>query len=175
MKKLWAAPVILVLVLVFLVDGGMLLRGVNEDPHENLRKAVVTGYISGDSIRVTMEDGTKCSVKLAGAYAPSSGEDFKLALEFTTSRLPLGTTVYLEKAVKSMEYIKSDYIMGYVWLKKPSKVPDEEEVKKGLYDAVIVCEGYGYSIPPWFNGYYNNYIEGFSKVAKKQGKGLWAQ
>jgi hypothetical protein len=58
-------------------------------------------------------------------------------------------------------------------MNEPSKDPRIDEMKSNLYDARIVIDGFGYSIPSWYDSYYNNYIEEYGKYASKNNIGLW--
>lgn len=142
---------------------------------EYVEKAVVTGHVSGSIIKVEMENGQKCSVQLAGAVTPFSGKEFDQAYEYTAKELPIGREIFLERAYNSLEFSNSKYKIRYVWKSKPNKNPGLEEIRNNLFDAKIVMEGIGYSIPSWDKGYYCNYIVELGQFASKNRKGLWLE
>jgi hypothetical protein len=104
---------------------------------------------------------------------PFSGKDFDASYEYSLEKLPEGKTVFLERALNFAEFKRSEYIIRYIWMIEPSKEPGIDEIKNNLYDARIVMDGLGYSIPSWYDSYYNNYIEEFGEFASKNKIGLW--
>ena len=153
--------------------GYMSEEETNESSRKNVEKAVVVGHVSGSVIKVEMKNGLECNVQLAGAFTPFSGKDFDVSYEYSLDKLPAGKTIFLERAFNFAEFKGSEYIIRYVWMNEPSKDPGIEEIKNNLYDARIVMDGLGYSIPSWYDSHYNNYIEGFGKYASKNRLGLW--
>lgn len=140
---------------------------------KHIEKAVVLGHLSGSVVRVRMINGSEYSVQLAGAFTPFSGKDFEKSFEYSRENLPAGMTIFLERASNYIELKGSNYIIRYVWLNEPGEAPKNEEIKNNLYDARLVMDGYGYSIPSWYNSSYNNYIGELGKYASKNKLGLW--
>lgn len=140
---------------------------------KNIEKAVVVGHVSGSVIKVKMENGLECNVQSAGAFTPFSGKDFDVSYEYSLEKLPVGKTIFLERALSFPEFKSSEYKLRYIWMSEPSKDPEIDEIKNNLYDARIVVDGLGYSIPAWYDSYYNNYIEEFGRYASKNRLGLW--
>jgi hypothetical protein len=144
-----------------------------QSTRKNVEKAVVVGHVSGSVIKVKMVSGLECNVQLAGAFTPFSGKDYDASYEYTLEKLPVGKTIFLERAFNFAEFKGSEYKIRYIWMNEPSKDPGIDEIKNNLYDARIVMDGFGYSIPSWYDSYYNNYIEEFGKYASKNRLGLW--
>jgi hypothetical protein len=144
-----------------------------QSSRRNVEKAVVVGHVSGSVIKVKMENGLECNVQLAGAFTPFSGKNFDASYEYSLEKLPAGKTIFLERAFNFAEFKHSEYKIRYIWMNEPSKDPGIDEIKNNLYDARIVMDGFGYSIPSWYDSYYNNYIEEFGKYASKNRLGLW--
>jgi micrococcal nuclease len=144
-----------------------------QSSRKNVEKVVVVGHVSGSVIKVEMQNGLECNVQLAGAFTPFSGKDYDASYEYSLEKLPEGKTIFLEKALNFAEFMGSEYKIRYVWMNEPSKDPEIDEIKNNLYDARIVLDGFGYSIPSWYDSYYNNYIQEFGKYASKNKLGLW--
>lgn len=179
--------VVLFLMLIFslfiqvYITGGNSIMLFPENPEKkaaqtsdrDFEKAVVVGHISGSIIRVKMENELECTVQLAGAFTPVSGKGFDESYEYSIEKLPVGKIIFLEKVYNFIEYKNSEYKIRYIWMKKPSNNPEINEIKNNLYDARIVADGFGYSIPSWYDSNYNNYIEEFGRYASKNRLGLW--
>lgn len=153
--------------------GFMLEEETTQASRKNIEKAVVVGHVSGSVIKVKMENGIECNVQTAGAFTPFSGKDFDTSYEYSLEKLPVGKTIFLERALNFAEFKSSEYKIRYIWMSEPSKDPEINEIKNNLYDARIVNDGFGYSIPAWYDSYYNNYIEEFGRYASKNRLGLW--
>lgn len=156
-------------------NAGYLSRSKDSPIAGEIERAVVTGHLSGSVIKVEMENGQKCSVQLAGAVTPFSGKGFDLAYEYAASGLPVGREIFLERAFNSLELKDSEYKIRYVWMKKPGKNPKADEIRDNLFDARIVMDGFGYSIPSWDNSIYGTYIEELGQYALKNRMGLWQE
>lgn len=146
---------------------------VFQSSEKKFENAVVIGHLSGSVIKVKLDNGLECNIQLAGAFTPFSGEDFDASYKYSMEKLPAGKRVFLEKAFNFIESKDSEYKIRYIWMNEPSKNPGTDEVKNNLYDARIVADGLGYSIPSWYGSNYNNYIEEFEKYASKNSFGLW--
>lgn len=140
---------------------------------KNVERAVVVGHVSGSVVKVKVKNGLEYNVQLAGAFTPFSGKDYDASYEYSLEKLPVGKTIFLEKAFNFAEFKRSEYKIRYIWMSEPSKDPGIDEIKNNLYDARMVMDGLGYSIPSWYDSYYNNYIEEFGKYASKNKLGLW--
>jgi micrococcal nuclease len=104
---------------------------------------------------------------------PSSGSEFDNALNYANMMLPEGKVVFVERQYRKNLLDSSNYIIGYLWMEKPSVNPGEMEIRKKLFDASLVLSGFAFAIPPWGEAYYNNYIEGYENEARKSGIGIW--
>lgn len=96
----------------------------------------------------------------------------KEASNFTKSKLT-NKTVYLQKDVSDRD--RYNRILRYVWLERPkSNNPTNEEIKKNMYNAILVKDGYGKiaTFPPDIK-----YVELFKKLdrsAREQNLGMWS-
>lgn len=182
-KVLINSILILAVLLVFSLLVEVYISGINigyitenaavNSSEKKIEEGVVVGHVSGSIIKVKMENGLECNVQLAGAFTPFSGKDFDASYEYSIKKLPVGRKIFLERAFNFMEFKNSEYKIRYVWMNEPSNNPEINEIKNNLYDARIVADGLGYSIPSWYDSYYNNYIEEFGKSASKNRLGLW--
>lgn len=165
------------LIQFYLAEGNSIIflseKKNNQTSEKNVEMAVVSGHISGSIIKVEMEDGSECSVQIAGAFTPLSGKEFDASYKYALEMLPVGRMVFLERAFNFLESKDSEYRIRYIWLDEPSNNPKINEIRNNLYDAGIVADGFGYSIPSWYDSYYNNYIEELGKYASKNKLGLW--
>lgn len=92
------------------------------------------------------------------------------ATAFTRKRL-LGKTVYLEKDVSEKD--RYGRVLRYVWLVVPPAKPTKGQVRKHLFNAILVLEGYAQvaTYPPDVK--YADLLVGFQREAREAGRGLW--
>lgn len=143
---------------------------------KKFEKAIVSKHVDGDTIYVKFDDGKEEKVRLIGIDTPETvhpNKDIecygKEASEFTKDKL-LGKTIYLEKDVSETD--KYGRLLRYVWLDIP-KEANKEEIKKYMFNAMLVIEGYAKAstFPPDVK--YADYFNQFQKEAIEQNKGLW--
>jgi micrococcal nuclease len=135
----------------------------------------VSKNVDGDTIHVTMPDGSDEKVRFIGVNTPESTikhEPYgKEASNYTKSRLPVGTRVWLETDVQ----LRDTYgrILAYVWLAPPRESRDAA-VRTGMFNAELLLQGYAelMTIPPDVK-----YVDAFRPMAaeaREANRGLWA-
>ncbi|MGH2548062.1 MAG: thermonuclease family protein, partial [Thermomicrobiales bacterium] len=128
-------------------------------------KATVTGFIDGDSIKVSLNrQGTV--VELAGLDAPDSGECVgEEAAQRLKSLIPKPTTVYLQESGVA----DGKEVTRFVW------VLGKEGGKAYLLNTKLVREGYAGVSDVHAINRYGDRIEDSELDAKEAGKGLWGK
>jgi micrococcal nuclease len=135
----------------------------------------VARVVDGDTIHVTMPDGTDETIRFIGVNTPESTtrhEPFgKEASDYAKRRLPEGLTVWLEVDVDLRD--KYGRMLAYVWLERPTSIT-ADEIRAKMFNAQLLIEGYAQlmTIPPDVR-----YVDDFTPLqaeARKANKGLWA-
>ncbi len=148
-----------------------------------LETSVAPGFIEvrvsrntdGDTLRVTMPDGTEEKVRFIGVNTPESTiqhEPFgKEASAYTKSRLPVGTRVWLETDVQLRD--RYGRILAYIWLSPPGGTGDAE-VRAAMFNAELLLKGYAdlMTIPPDVK--YVDIFRPMAAEARNANLGLWA-
>lgn len=134
--------------------------------------AEVTYVVDGDTIAVTLEDGTEERVRLIGIDTPECSEPAEpYAVEaeaYTRSALD-GQTVYLELDAEHRD--KYGRLLAYVWTEDPT-APDLS-VPDAMFNARLLADGYAalLTIPPNVR-YADTFVE-CERAAHVQETGLW--
>jgi micrococcal nuclease len=135
----------------------------------------VSKNVDGDTIQVTMPDGTNEKVRFIGVNTPESTIEHepygKEASDYTKSRLPVGRHVWLETDVQLRD--RYGRILAYVWLTPPGDTSDAT-IRSGMFNAELLLQGYAelMTIPPDVR-----YVDTFRPMAaeaRDAGRGLWA-
>lgn len=133
--------------------------------------AYVVHVVDGDTLVVQI-DGQRYKVRLIGVDAPESTVEpyGRKATDFTSKRL-LGKTVYLEKDVSEQD--RYGRALRYVWLVVPPSEPTEEQVRRYLFNAILVLEGYARvaTYPPDVK--YADLLVKLEGEAREARRGLW--
>jgi len=139
----------------------------------NILKVFVSYVVDGDTIRVDI-NRSNVSVRLIGIDCPEFSDPREQvyaeeSLEYTKKRL-LNKEVWLEFDVQRED--RYGRLLAYVWLKTPNKF-DEEEIRKNMFNAQILLDGYAkvYTYPP--NVKYTDFFVKFQREAVKKKAGLW--
>lgn len=144
----------------------------------NFEKATVTRVVDGDTIIVNL-NGNDERLRMILVDTPETVHPKKPvqcfgkeASDYTKEQLS-NKTVYLQKDVSDRD--RYNRLLRYVWLDRPfSNEPTDAEIKKSMYNAILVKEGYGKisTFPPDIK-----YVELFRELdrnAREKNKGLWA-
>lgn len=143
---------------------------------KRFEKAIVSNHVDGDTVYVKFVDGKEEKVRFIGVDTPETVHPNKgiehygkEASDYTKDKL-LGKTIYLEKDVSETD--RYGRLLRYVWLDTPKEI-NEETIKKYMFNAILVIEGYAQvsTFPPDVK--YVDYFTQFQKEAVEQNKGLW--
>ncbi|WP_242822380.1 thermonuclease family protein [Thermaerobacter marianensis] len=140
-------------------------------------RARVVHVVDGDTIDVEPLAGAPLPatrVRLIGVNTPEIHGDVEPygpeAARFTQRRLT-GKTVWLEKDVSETD--RYGRALRYVWLVAPPAEPTEAEIRKGMFNAILVLEGYAQvaTYPPDVR--YAELFVRFQREARQAERGLW--
>lgn len=138
-------------------------------------RAVVSRNVDGDTIHVTMPDGSDEKIRFIGVNTPESTirhEPYgKEASNYTKRRLPVGTVVWLETDVRLRD--KYGRILAYVWL-RPPRSASPAEVRARMFNAELLLKGFAQlmTIPP--DVAYADAFVPMQSEAREAARGLWA-
>jgi micrococcal nuclease len=140
----------------------------------SLTTATVSRNIDGDTLHVRTAAGAVEKVRLIGVDTPESTiehEPFgKEASDYTKSRLPVGTQVWLETDVGLRD--RYGRLLAYVWLSPPSS-GSEAEIRAKMFNAQLLAEGYGQLMTiPTDVKYVDSFIP-LQTEAREASRGLW--
>jgi micrococcal nuclease len=137
----------------------------------NLEAVTVARVIDGDTFELS--DGRK--VRLVGVNTPESTtrhEEYgKEASNYTSSKLT-GKKIWMQKDVSDMD--RYGRLLRIVWLEVPSDDMNESEIRKKMFNANLVINGYAEpsTYPPDVK--YADYFRKFAREAREKNTGLWA-
>lgn len=153
--------------------------GAGAADHAAWTRAVVLDVIDGDTLRVRRTGGAPLPsdrVRLIGVDTPEIHprvEPYgRAAARFTRERL-LGRQVWLERDVSETD--RYGRALRYVWLVPPPEEPTVGDLRRHLFNAVLLLEGYGRvaTYPPDVR-HAERFLE-FQREARKAGRGLWSR
>ncbi|TLM97920.1 MAG: hypothetical protein FDZ75_03520, partial [Actinobacteria bacterium] len=146
----------------------------------NLREAVVTRVVDGDTIHVRFsDDGATEKIRIIGVDTPEYTKEIEPygaeASRYAQDRLS-GRTVYLERDAELRD--RYGRMLAYVWLSKPIRAgsdgrPAFAEVGRRTFEGLLLRHGYGQvmTIPP--NVKYADYFVRMGREARDANRGLW--
>jgi micrococcal nuclease len=163
-----AALIFGVLYTFFTPQGEVDTRGVLQ--------GTVTRVVDGDTIHVTVA-GENRTVRLIGVDTPETVHPSKPvqfygkeASEFTKKNLT-NRAVWMEYDVEPKD--KYNRHLAYVWLTKPG--PGEDAIRRNMFNARLILEGYGKIMAIRPNLKYSNLFEKFQQEARTGKRGLWSR
>jgi micrococcal nuclease len=134
--------------------------------------ATVRSIVDGDTLRVTLEDGTKTTVRLIGIDTPETkdpGEPVGCfgpeASERMAKLLKPGREIWLERDVSNTD--RYDRLLRYVWVEK-----SDGDVY--LLNEVMVRDGFALAIRYEPDTSRAEQLEAAQRRAAERGKGLWS-
>lgn len=145
----------------------------NEKSNENgLELVTVIKVIDGDTFVVS--DGRR--VRLVGVDTPESFERIEKygiqAKNYTTDQL-LGKSVWLQRDVSDIDcYSRS---LRIVWLEKPLKDMDIQEIREKMFNAQLVLKGFAEAVDYFPDVTYSHFLNWFMGEAKECRKGMWGK
>ncbi|UXF00579.1 nuclease [Fervidobacterium riparium] len=154
---------IIVLIVLFLQQQG------------EFKKATVLEVIDGDTIKVSIA-GEEYKVRLIGVNTPETKHPVKKVEYYGpeakafTKKFLTGRTVYLEFDVGEKD--RYGRLLAYVWLEKP-KDRTNEEIRKKMFNAILLLEGYAQVMTVQPNVKYVDYFIEYQREARENNKGLW--
>jgi micrococcal nuclease len=139
-----------------------------------LISATVSRNVDGDTLHVRTAAGALEKVRLIGVDTPESTiehEPFgKEASDYTKSRLPVGTQVWLETDVGLRD--RYGRLLAYIWLSPPSD-DGVASVRAKMFNAQLLAAGYAQlmTIPPDVK--YVGFFTALQAEAREESRGLW--
>lgn len=157
---------------------GLLILGILaaywEQRTGDLLEGVVTDVVDGDTVLVDVAGDVR-RVRLIGVDTPETVHPRKPvqhygpeASAFTKQALS-GQRVWLEYDVAPLD--KYQRHLAYVWLERPGR--DEEAVRRGMFNARLLLEGYGRVMTIQPNSRYSDLFARFQAEARAARRGLW--
>lgn len=157
---------------------GLLILGILaaywEQRTGDLLEGVVTDVVDGDTVLVDVAGDVR-RVRLIGVDTPETVHPRKPvqhygpeASAFTKQALS-GQRVWLEYDVAPLD--KYQRHLAYVWLERPER--DEEAVRRGMFNARLLLEGYGRVMTIQPNSRYSDLFARFQAEARAARRGLW--
>jgi micrococcal nuclease len=156
---------------------GALLMGVFYlffAPSPDTLRGTVTRVTDGDTVQVLVSGETR-TVRLLGVDTPETVHPKKPvqfygreASNFTKKSL-LNKTVWLEYDAAPLD--RYNRHLAYLWLEEPGK--GEAAVRRGMFNARLILEGYGKTMTIQPNSKYANLFAKFQREARTQKRGLW--
>jgi micrococcal nuclease len=142
-----------------------------------LTRAVVDHVVDGDTIDVTAAVGAPLPahrIRLIGVDTPESTwrvEPYGAQAAAYTTRQLAGRTVWLTRDVSQTD--RYGRALRYVWLTRPPAHPTEADLRRHLFNAVLVRAGYAQvaTYPP--DVAYVDALLKFQREARRAGRGLW--
>lgn len=148
---------------------------------DSLVCAEVVNVVDGKTLDVVvqesrngLESGKMYRVRLIGVDVPATPENAGLygkeVAEFAERHL-LNSTVLLELDVRP--YDERNNLLAYIWLGWPVTDKTEGELRKLMFNAILILDGYARvaTAPP--NVKYAEYFAEFEETARAMGVGLW--
>lgn len=171
--KIKKIHVFIILVIMSIISG---CTGQNTN-NDNFETALVTKVVDGDTINVKI-NGEKYKVRMIGVDTPETVHPSKPiqfygkeASDYTKKNLT-DKTVYLQKDVSDTD--RHGRLLRYVWISKPSNDnPSNSEIRKNMYNAILVENGYAHSVTYQPDSRYSKLFSELQSIARKNKLGLW--
>lgn len=164
----------LLLVLLYNLSGCAALTDRGGRSADGFVKVRVQRVIDGDTFVVEMPGGTSEKLRLIGVDTPEISKDpepFGLeATAYAAERLT-DRIVLLETDIEARD--RYGRILGYVWLDRPASPPGDGDLRRYLFNAHLLLDGYAQlmTVPP--NVKYVEFFREFQAEARENGRGLW--
>jgi micrococcal nuclease len=135
----------------------------------------VVRVVDGDTAIFRLDDGTEETVRFIGVDTPESTNSIEVygeeASDYTTSALPEGTQVFLEKDAEDRD--QYGRLLAYVWLAQPTAIT-ETEIRDKMFNARLATDGYAQQMTIQPNSKYAEYFTTFVSEARTAETGLWS-
>lgn len=139
--------------------------------------ALVTRVVDGDTIDVVRISGQALPdhrIRFIGTDAPEAigdVEPFGLEAKAFTSRHLSSKTVWLTRDVSSIDPFGR--ALRYVWVVEPPAKPKEQDIRKGMFNARLLLDGYAYAAAKPPDVLYAGLFRTFEREAREAKRGLW--
>lgn len=139
---------------------------------EDAERATVRAVVDGDTIRITLEDGTKTTVRLIGADTPETKDPDEPVACYgpeasaqTAKLLTRGRVIWLEQDVSDTD--RYDRLLRYVWVVKD---------RGGVYllDEVLIRDGFAVAIVEPPDTAHAERLTRAQAAAQEADRGLWS-
>jgi micrococcal nuclease len=164
----------LAMLLTILLGAGPIEAG-HQSPDgipDDAEAATVRAIVDGDTIRITLEDGTRDTVRLIGIDAPEPKDPNHLLrcyADESTDRiaklLPIGREIWLEPDVSDRD--RYDRLLRYVWV-------EEKGGDEYLVNTAMVRDGFALATPYPPDTVRSGQFERAQERASDAERGLWS-
>lgn len=152
-----------------------------QQSHTELEKVEVDHVVDGDTIYIKNSAGDRMKVRFIGCNTPESVasdsarncEEGKDASAHTKQVLYKGRTIYLQYDIQKKD--KYNRTLAYVWLSNKVDVNNESDIRKYLYNAQLIIDGYAETMFVSPNYLYQQFFNKFQNEAIKNNCGYWEQ
>lgn len=150
------------------------LQPDNQTKKTSLESVKVVRIVDGDTLEVSLSNGSTEKVRLIGVNTPESTtrhEPYGTEASDFTKKSLTGKTIYLEKDVSDRD--RYGRLLRIVWLEDPGTI-NETSIRSKMFNAILVLKGYAQAstYPPDVK--YSEYFMRFTKEAREAGVGLWS-
>ncbi|KNY29893.1 thermonuclease family protein [Pseudobacteroides cellulosolvens] len=118
------------------------LQPDNQTKKTSLESVKVVRIVDGDTLEVSLSNGSTEKVRLIGVNTPESTTRHEPygseASEFTKNSLT-GKTIYLEKDVSDRD--RYGRLLRIIWLEDPGTI-NETSIRSKMFNAILVLKGY---------------------------------
>lgn len=141
-------------------------------PRIRAQRAAVTKIVDGDTIDVALYDGGTERLRFIGVDTPERGQPFYArAKEYTASKAPIGSTVFLELDVEHRD--RYGRLLTYVWLAQP-RTGTNREATDLMLNARLVRRGLARTLTIQPNSNYADLFAALQRRARADDLNLWA-
>jgi micrococcal nuclease len=83
----------------------------------------------------------------------------------------LGKSIWLQRDVSDIDCY--NHFLRIVWLQKPLKSKDFDEIREKMFNAQLVLDGFAEAVDYFPDFTYNHFLNWFMSEAKELRKGMW--
>ena len=144
-----------------------------------LERVEVDYVVDGDTIYIKNSNGNRIKVRFIGCNTPESVaydserncKEGKEASSHTKEILYQGRTVFLQYDIQKTD--KYDRALAYVWLSNKVDVNNEDDMRKYLYNAQLIIDGYAETMFVAPNYSHQKIFDKFQDEAIENNRGFW--
>jgi hypothetical protein len=124
---------------------------------------------------IVSDNGTKKTIRLIGVKEPAGIENTEysdIITDYVDTVISEGDTLYLQKQKKFLDQDAEGSLYYYVWIERPDSLTDSNELKKSMFNMILIHDGY--AVPDLdLETKYDNWFKLYEKLAKNHDNGLW--